>query len=80
MATATPDDITLTALTALGLLFCSAAVPAPRQAVYVPIATTVPASMRRRHCPGLRYGRQFARRALDRQSVPTHKDRPPAAV
>ena len=42
MATATPDEITLTALTARGLLFCSAAVPAPKHAVYVPIATTVP--------------------------------------
>lgn len=42
MATATAEEIPETSDTAFGLCFCSADVPAPRHAVYVPIATTVP--------------------------------------
>ena len=42
IATATKLLIELTKLTAFGLCFCSALVPAPRHAVYVPIATMVP--------------------------------------
>mmetsp|Transcript_8497 Transcript_8497/g.35501 ORF Transcript_8497/g.35501 Transcript_8497/m.35501 type:complete len:253 (+) Transcript_8497:151-909(+) len=42
IATATALEMPETNDTALGLCFCSADVPAPKQAVYVPIATTVP--------------------------------------
>lgn len=42
MATAMADEMLDTTDTALGLRFCSADVPAPKHAVYVPMATIVP--------------------------------------
>ena len=68
MATATPDDITLTALTALGLLFCSAAVPAPRHAVYVHIATTVPTKKVPRNAMACSLGNAKAGRSRSNES------------